>query len=230
MKLQHLGSAVLVGIILLAVSVVYADDRPLSGAVGAITIDDNVIIPSGTTAVLNGTSIRGNVRVMDNAQLTMVGARVDGDVQAYSARSVDLRQGTQVQGNVQGENTISVLVRENTSVGGNVQIKEARAAASQNGLLVSGSQVKGDVQAEKSSGKLTTTGNAIGGNLQFVENKTGSYTISNNTINGDLQFFKNRGSGTITGNHIKGNLQSKENSTAPAVQNNQVQGDTETEG
>ncbi|MES2475229.1 MAG: hypothetical protein V4640_05575 [Verrucomicrobiota bacterium] len=204
-------------------------DVTLKGSVGARVIDDDVVIARNTRCVMEGTLIKGNIRVLSGAKLIGKRIRVDGNVQAFDAFLVDLRQGTRVEGDVQGEGTRSIRVVGGTRVSGNVQLTEGSAPAGVDALLVSGATVEGDVQAEKSSGRLRSRNSTVDGNLQFVENRRGPYLIRNNSIDGDLQFFKNQGSGTITDNTVKGNLQSKENRPAPVVTGNRVEGDLELE-
>lgn len=197
--------------------------------IGAITIDDNLVVERNTILTLNGTTINGNVFVRSGARLYTYGANILGNIQAQDAMLVELKQQTSVDGDVQGEGTQSMRVLENSRVEGNIQIKEANASADQYVLFVDSSRVNGDVQAEKSSGRLQVKNSRINGNLQFVENYTGPYMITKNVIDGDLQFFKNKGEGAITDNRVGGNLQSKENTPQPTVKNNSVDGDTEIE-
>jgi len=221
---KFLGSAMLLGSCAEGLA-----DTTLRGNIGRRVIDDDVVIASNTACTLNGTIIKGNIRVMSGAKLTTKGASVDGNVHAYGAFLVDLKGATDVEGDVQGERTRTIKVTEGTHVGGNVQLKSAAASNGTDALYLVSSRVEGDVQAEKGKGDLRVFRNTIGGNLQFVENKRGPYLMRNNRIDGDLQFFKNKGSGTITGNRVKGNLQSKENSPDPKVSDNKVEGDLELE-
>lgn len=219
-----LGCALLLGSAALAEA-----DVTLKGVVGARTIDDDVVVARNTTCVLNGTFIKGNIRVLSGAKLVTYRAKVNGNVQAFDAFKVELREFSRIGGDVQGEGTRSVIVRGGTRVGGNVQLTVAAAPSGVNALMVINATVIGDVQAEKGTGRLEVTNNRIDGNLQFVENTRGPYLIRKNRIDGDLQFFKNRGAGTITGNRVGGNLQSKENSPRPTVSGNIVEGSLEVE-
>ena len=225
---KPLGAVLAASLLLGSASLALADVT-LRGTVGPRTIDDDVVIARGTTCVLNGTIIKGNVRVQSGAKLTALGARIIGNVQAFDSNLVSLKQGTRVNGDVQGEGTRSILVLGNTRVGGNVQLTEGSAPTNVDALLVQNAVVSGDVQAEKSSGRLRSLGNAVDGNIQFVENRRGPYAIKNNNVRGDLQFFKNQGSGKIIGNRVGGNLQSKENSPRPVVRRNVVEGSLEVE-
>jgi hypothetical protein len=201
---------------------------PVSGKIGAVTIDDDLTIAGNSTATLKGTVIQGNLILQAGARLVASGIRVEGNVQAAQGATVDLGRSSVVIGDVQGIGTASIAVRGATCVGGNVQLQSGSAGGG-NALLVQAAEVEGDVQAEKSAGPIRVTGTRIGGNLQIVENTGGKYDLTNNVISGDLQFFKNSGGGKITGNRVGGNLQSKENTPAPVVKRNTVAGNTELE-
>jgi len=228
-KMKQLALWILPALCLLLPSAVVSADVRLTGTVGPISIDDNVIIPRNATVILNRTTIKGNVFVRSGAKLLAYGANIDGNVQAIGSFLVDLRQQTTVGGDVQGERTRTVRVREGSTIEGNVQVKEAEAPVDADALVVNFADVSGDVQAEKSAGRLRVRDSRIGGNLQFVENTSGLYAVKNNDIGGDLQHFKNRGKATIVRNDVGGNLQSKENRPQPTIENNDVEGDLEIE-
>ncbi len=222
----------LVGALWLGTCLAAQADVILRGTVGARTIEDNVVIPAYATCTLNGTVIKGNLRVLAGARLFASGARVEGDVQAFDSFVVDLRQGTSVGGNVQGEGgTRSIVVRGGTQVTGSVQLKAGFAPTAVDALLIQQAVVGGDVQAEQTNGRLRVLSSQIGGALQWVENRRGPYAILSSQIGGDLQFFKNLGTGavmgSIVGNRVGGNLQSKENSPRIVVRNNAVEGSLE---
>jgi hypothetical protein len=204
-----------------------AGDVALKGTIDRRVINDTVEIRPGTSCVLNGTIIVGNLLVRRGARLVANQATIYGNVQAEGAALVQLNDRTRVGGDVQGKKTRAVIVRSDSRVGGHILIQEATAPARVNALLVQRVVVAGDIQIEKSSGKIRVIGNTIGGDLQIVENLTGAYSAVNNRMQGDLQFFKNNGRGVINGNRVGGNLQSKENSPAPVVRRNLVRGYTE---
>ncbi|MGZ5400351.1 MAG: hypothetical protein ACXWDM_10085, partial [Nocardioides sp.] len=77
----------------------HADDRICRGTIGAVQLDENVIVPAGATCTLAGTRIDGNVFVRGNATLVARGVRVGGNIQAENHRSVVVRERL-VQGKV----------------------------------------------------------------------------------------------------------------------------------
>jgi cytoskeletal protein CcmA (bactofilin family) len=91
-------------------------DTTVTGTRGAITIDDTIEIPAGATATLNGTIVKGDVKVYRNASFIANGARIEGNVQADlvsspSASLVKLDLNTRVDGDVQGKYTRTVIVQ-----------------------------------------------------------------------------------------------------------------------
>ena len=138
----------LVATLILGTTAFVSADVKLKGSVGPRTIDDNVVIARNTTCTLNGTRIKGNIRVLAGAKLIANGADITDNVQAFDSFIVDLRQSSRINGDVRGEGTRSVLVRGGTHVGGSVQIKEASAPSGVSALSVKNATVEGDLEVE----------------------------------------------------------------------------------
>src|SRR5687768_13304488 len=115
--------ASLVGLAVLAAasmsSPAYAEETKCRGTFGAVTVD-NLRVPQGATCRLNGTIVKGTIRVKGNATLIASGVRVVGNVQAESATKV--------------------VVRDSSRVGGSVQVKQGGTAK------VISSRIRGDIQ------------------------------------------------------------------------------------
>ena len=77
-----------------------AEERVCRGTIGAATVD-NLRVPQGATCTLNGTRVKGTVKVERDATLRAFGVRVIGNVQAENARNVVVREGSRVGGSVQ---------------------------------------------------------------------------------------------------------------------------------
>ena len=173
-------TAMLVGALLLALvpaQVAHAEERTCRGFLGAITVD-NVRVPQGATCTMQGTYVKGTVKVERRATLSANDVHVIGNVQAEGARSVTVRNGS--------------------FVGGSVQIVQG------GGALVGSSRINGDILFDENRAKLTTRSNRIGGNLQAFQN-TGGVVISRNVIDGNLQCKENRPAPTGGGNIVHGN-------------------------
>src|SRR5688500_18229813 len=70
-----------------------AEERDCVGAIGAETVD-NVRVPEGTACTMNGTSVKGTVKVERDATLEAQAVRVIGNVQGEGAADVVLREST----------------------------------------------------------------------------------------------------------------------------------------
>ena len=154
-----------------------AEERTCRGTIGARTVD-NLRVPQGATCNLNGTVVKGTVKVERSATLVADGVRVVGNVQA--------------------ENASKVVVRGSSRVGGSVQVKQGGAAT------VKSSRIIGDIQYDANRRYLKANGNQVGGSIQVVGN-TGGAEIFRNVINGNLQCKENSPRPTGGGNVVGGN-------------------------
>jgi hypothetical protein len=173
---------VLVGIVvglclLVAAPPASAEETKCRGTIGARTLD-NVLVPQGATCTLNGTKVKGTVKVGRNAVL------IATDVH--------------VVGNVQGENAKNVVVRRGSFIGGNVQVVQGKWAT------VAGSRVNFDILYDDNAERVRALNNKVGGNVQAFQN-TGGVRIVENRIDGNLQCKANSPKPTGHGNVVQGN-------------------------
>jgi hypothetical protein len=170
-----IGLAVLVAAI--AASPALAEERACRGTMGAVTVD-NLRVPQSATCKLNGTFVKGTIKVERGATLIASAVRVVGNVQA--------------------ENASKVVVRESSRVGGSVQVKQGGAAT------VKSSRITGDIQYDANRRYLRANGNKVGGSIQIVGNSGGA-EIFRNVIDGNLQCKENSPAPTGGGNVVGGN-------------------------
>jgi hypothetical protein len=154
-----------------------AEETVCQGTIGATTVD-NLRVPDGASCELNGTFVKGTVKVEGDAMLRALGIRVIGNVQAENARKV--------------------VVRAGSRVGGSVQIVQGGVAR------ILRSRITGDILFDDQDGALAARRNRLGGNLQAFQN-TGGVTIENNRIDGNLQCKENVPAPTGGGNVVQGN-------------------------
>jgi hypothetical protein len=152
-----------------------AEERVCRGTIGATTVD-NLRVPQGATCTLNGTTVKGTVKVGSGAKLYAEGIRVIGNVQSEGFKVVSLRSGSRVGGSVQLENGQS---------GGLGRVISTR--------------INGDLQFFSNEARMVARNNTILGNLQAVSN-TGGLVIENNTIAENLQCKQNNPPPTGGGN------------------------------
>jgi hypothetical protein len=174
---RWVGALAVGGALLLPAGPAQAEERVCRGNIGATTVD-NLRVPQDATCTLNGTYVKGTVKVGRNATLKAYGIRVIGNVQAENARNV--------------------VVRARSRIGGSVQIVQGGAAR------IVRNRITGDILFDDQAKALTARANRIGGSLQAFQN-TGGVTIINNRIDGNLQCKENHPAPTGGGNIVQGN-------------------------
>jgi hypothetical protein len=169
--------AAVAGAMVLPAGQALAEERVCRGTIGAATVD-NLRVPQRATCTLNGTHVKGTVKVEQGATLKAFGIRVIGNVQAENARTV--------------------IVREGSRIGGSVQIVQGGAAR------ILANRINGDVLFDDQDRALKANRNVVGGNLQVFQN-TGGVEIRSNGIDGNLQCKANRPAPVGGGNIVQGN-------------------------
>lgn len=157
--------------------VIQGGDATCQGPLGAVTVD-NLFVPKGGTCSLDGTTIRGTIRIEAGASLTARQITVFGNIQADGANYIEVLMGS--------------------SVGGSIQIKQG------GGARIESATVNGDMQFESNNSILNVSGNQVGGNVQVFKN-AGGVTIANNIINGNLQCKENNPAPSGGNNSVQGN-------------------------
>jgi len=155
----------------------FAEETTCRGTLGRVTVD-NLRVPQGASCTLNGTFVKGTVKVERDATLRASAIRVIG--------------------NVQGENAAYVGVAGGSTVGGSVQVKQGRAAN------VTDSRINGDILYDENTEALRADRNVVGGNVQAFKN-SGGVAISGNRADGNLQCKENSPPPTGGGNVVQGN-------------------------
>jgi hypothetical protein len=154
-----------------------AEERVCRSSLGAITVD-NLLVPQGARCILNGTRVKGTIKVSRAAALG-----------AYNVVVI---------GNVQGEGSARVNVLRRSRIGGSVQVVQGVRAA------VADSHVNGDILYDTQRGLVQALRNRVGGNIQAFQNR-GGVTILRNRIDGNLQCKANRPAPRGGGNIVHGN-------------------------
>ena len=152
-----------------------AEERVCRGTIGDTTVD-NLRVPQNATCRLNGTKVKGTVKVERNAKL--------------------FAQDVVVIGNVQGENAAQVNVTDGSRVGGSVQVVQG------GGAVVADSRINADILYDEQDKKVSVLRSRIGGSVQAFQND-GGVAIRGNTIDGNLQCKANNPK-PVGGNNIVG--------------------------
>ena len=130
-----------------------AGDTICGSSLGAVTVD-NVIVVGECTMV--GTTVDGNVKVLEDASLWAEDATIYGNLQSDKADTIDI---------------------EDTTIGGDVQLFGTTELT----RFVDNDPVGGTMQAFRNK-NLTITGNTILGDLECLDNDV--LSASNNMVNG----------------------------------------------
>ncbi|MBW6474350.1 MAG: hypothetical protein K0B14_14590 [Anaerolineaceae bacterium] len=153
------------------------DDGYCTGSIGAMTVSE-LIVPMNTICTLNGTYVKGNIKVQSGATLYAYAVNVDGNIQAEGASRVEVQSGSYVNGDI--------------------QLDYSGVA------VVSGVRIDGNLQSFENWGYQSFTSNRIGGDLQSFDNSGGVY-VQGNTIGGNLQCKENYPAPTGGSNVVGGN-------------------------
>lgn len=163
MQLQKTVSAVALAAALGGFSMAALADVHCPPNLGAITIDDNVIVTG--QCMISGTQIKGNVLVKGHGALTVRDARIDGNIQADGGRYVRVLR-TDVEGDIQLKGVFAEASRiQRSTIGGNLQMEDNRIP-----LLAEYNTIDGDLQAFSNTGGVVIRYNIIEGNLQCKSN------------------------------------------------------------
>jgi len=176
-RIRWVALAALVAAIVAPSAPASAEERTCTGTIGGATVD-NLRVPQGATCTLNGTFVKGTVKVQARATLRAIDVRVVGNVQAENARRVVLRAGSRV--------------------GGSVQIVQGGSAR------VVNNRINGDILFDEQGGYLVANRNVVGGNIQAFQN-SGGVEIRRNRIDGNLQCKENQPRPIGGGNIVQGN-------------------------
>jgi len=136
-----------------------AEERSCRSALGAVTVD-NLLVPQGATCTLNGTYVKGTIKVARDATLRANAVRVIGNIQAENHRHVAVTGGSRVNGSL--------------------QVKQGGGADVRNSSFGS------DVQFFTNSGAISIVANRIDGNLQCKENRPAP-TGGSNVVQGNKE-------------------------------------------
>lgn len=155
-------------------------------------VDGNIVVPSGETCKLVGSTIDGNVTAREGASL---------DAQDNS-----------IEGNVAGDNAESFRVVDNDIVG-NVEVKHGDGADADDVVIVGNSLSNGSIKVDKRSGDIAVASNDLtNGNVEIKDGAAGVVADDNELANGSLKVEKMSGDISVASNHIaKGRIHVADN-------------------
>ncbi len=155
-----------------AVTVAQAGDIECTTALGAATIDGNLIVPDDTVCDLTGTTVHGAIIVKSRAQLHADNIHATGGLQSQSPNTITLDDSTL-------DNGVSIQNAETTpgKPGGRISLTDNRISGD---IQVSGNRVPvwlednpsitGSIQAQSNVAGIDISRNTIGNGLQCQDN------------------------------------------------------------
>lgn len=155
----------------------FAEERVCRGTIGAQSVD-NLRVPDGATCTLNGTRVKGTIKVESNAVLKAFRVSVVGNVQAEDSRKV--------------------VVADGSRVGGSIQVVQSGVAK------VRDSRINGNILLDDNNGRNAVLRNVVGADVQAFQN-SGGVRIFDNRIDGNLQCKANSPAPVGNGNVVQGN-------------------------
>ena len=212
--------AVAVVAVLAIASPAAARDLKCNGVFNGKTYDD-VTVPRGAACTLNGSRVKGNVKVLSNAYFQATRTSVRGDVKGRGAQTIFIDTGSKVGGSVAAVKAVQFYVF-NSTIGGDIEPEKTAEA-----VQICGNTVrKGNIEVRRSGTDiligdplaLGCRGNVVKrGDVKVTRNysliefvlrgnsiKRGDLEVTNNTGPTPKLVQDNIGGGTIacTGNTL----------------------------
>lgn len=152
------------------------------------TVDGNVVVPSGASCTLSNVTVKGGVRVSQNASLI-----VDATQQPAT-----------INGAVQATNCVSALLEGGVTVAGNVQIQ---GCAQQSGFVGPGVKIGGSFECINNAGGCEADLGEVHGSVQIQSSSPADISLV--SVGGSLQCQGNTASPTHAygPDFVGGNLQ-----------------------
>ena len=146
------------------------------GQLGDVTVNGDLNVVGVCT--LNGTEVRGKVKLFVGGSLTARNAQIDGDLEGDRANFVDI---------------------DRSRIAGKVKLEELVGDVS----TIEQTEVEHDVELTANRTRLEILNNAFGGNVQATRN-TGGVLISGNVIDDNLRCSSNSPAPTGGANSVDG--------------------------
>jgi hypothetical protein len=150
-------SVVLAGTVI-APTAAQAEERTCRGTIGARTLD-NVRVPSGALCVLNGTVVKGTIKVENGGRLRATAVRVVGNIQGEGHRRVVVLR-SRVGGSIQLDQGRSAVVRRNRV------IADVQSFSNRGEQVFALNRINGNLQCKQNNPAPTGFGNVVGGNKE----------------------------------------------------------------
>jgi hypothetical protein len=168
-------------------------------ALGPVTIDGNIVVPSGAFCDLNGTHVTGNATVES------------GPPEPSNPTGLTSNAAT-IDGNVLVQRNAQFAAFTGSNIGGNVRCNQCEVAD------IQGSTVEGSLEDNGVSEGAFIRNSHFGGNLRIQDGTdffNTHFAIDGNTIGDSLVFNRNTGVSDISTNTVDASLTCRDNTPPP---------------
>jgi hypothetical protein len=207
------------GLVLGVPATAAAEDTPCTGVLGPVVVD-NLFVPSGEFCVLEGTQVRGSVRVEEFASLFGDAANIRGNLLEERFAFVVVDE-FQIGGSVLLNAAFAHLHMRGGSVGDSVMATRDSSFSSVRGAIGGNVQCGDceflDLDSATAGGNVQIAGggggvfrdNRIAGDLAVARASFDAFAqfLLRNEIGGDLRLENSSGPMLLDGNQVRGDLQ-----------------------
>jgi hypothetical protein len=169
------------------------------GTGGAVTVPNDLLVPTGESCALTGTTITGNVRVAAGANLVVTGGHVSGEVLVAADGYLDASS-TDIGGSIElASGGYGVFLRDAQS--GAVTVRAKGSTTVDSFLFTENSTIGGNVAAGAGEVRLDRT-TQVEGNV----NSTGTYytDVHDSFVDGTLSVLNSATGSVVCGSAIRG--------------------------
>jgi cytoskeletal protein CcmA (bactofilin family) len=170
-----------------------------SGTGGAVTVPNDLVVASGDSCSLEGTTVTGNVRVADGGNLVVAGGTINGEVQVGSNGYLDATD-TAIDGQVVlAPGGYGVFLRDSRT--GRLTLQPKGSATIEGFLFVENTVVDGTVTAGVGEVRLDRTTQVTGD----VNSSGAFYTdVHDSFVDGGLSVLNNATGSVVCGSAVQG--------------------------
>lgn len=156
-----------------------------TGAAGAVTVPNDLVIPQGAACDLEGTTVEGDVLVRAGGDLLADGATITGDLVVRNDAFADLI-GTSLGGSVNGRSHFGVFI-EDSQVGGNIDQRQPQDTEFDPFVYTLGADIAGSIDSR--AGELLLESSRLEGDLL---SRAGVFTdVIDSVVEGSLTVREN---------------------------------------
>lgn len=175
------------------------------GEGGDVTVPGDLVVPAGETCWLDGTTVKGNVKVRKNADLVVSDGTFQGRVHAAKNGYIDTTD-TDVTGNVGSSNGYGTYLSKSTVHGA---VNANNSGTDNDGFVYAVDSEVGKRLHAKVPGEVVVDGSQVSGPV--TGNGTAYTDVNNSTLQGQLAVTDNAKGATFCDSEVYGSVSYADN-------------------